>query len=265
LDPVLLRLGPLALRWYGLAYVLGILLGFRVGLPYAQRRGLDRDKVVSAAIPIIICGLIGGRLYYVAQNDPGYYLSHPLHILATWEGGMAFYGAIFAALIATPVVCRMRGLDTWAFLDSATLFAAAGQLVGRLGNVVNGDIVGYPSDLPWAFQYTNPASFAPRHDIAYQPAPLYEIALGLLLLGVLLWLRYRVRRPGMMLVVYLAGYSLAQFLVFFARDNVVVWAGLKQAQLTAIVVLVGCIPLIWWVSRQPPLRWAEAGDKAAAS
>jgi phosphatidylglycerol:prolipoprotein diacylglycerol transferase len=198
----------------------------------------------------------------VAQSNPGYYLSHPAHILATWEGGMAFYGAVFAALLAIPVACRLSGLDTWGFLDGATLFAAAGQLVGRLGNVVNGDILGYPSTVPWAMQYTNPDSFAPRHDIAYQPAALYEILLGLVLFGVLWWLRYRVHRPGGLVWLYLVGYSLIQFLVFFARDNVVVLAGLKQAQLTALLVLAGSIPLGLWVWRRPPTLW-RTGPAAA--
>ncbi len=112
-----------------------------------------------------------------------------------------------------------------------------GQFFGRIGNIINGDVIGYPTKLPWGFVYANPDSFAPRHDIAYQPAAAYEALIDVILFGILWWLRNKLK-PGILFFVYIVGYSLSQIIVFFWRDNEVVFLGLKQAQLTAIGVII---------------------------
>ena len=125
-DPVIFQGGPLALRWYGVMYVVGILVGLRVAMPYARSIGLDEDTAWAVFAPALIGGLLGGRLYYVVQSGLGDYLRQPWRILATWEGGMAFYGAVFGATAAIAYVAWRRKLSREALgklLDSAALFA----------------------------------------------------------------------------------------------------------------------------------------------
>jgi phosphatidylglycerol:prolipoprotein diacylglycerol transferase len=236
-DPVAFRIGPLAVHWYGLMYVVGIALGLLVAWPYARSKGFTQaqmEKVVYWAVPV---GLVGARLYYVMQQPLGSYLSEPWRILAFWEGGMAFYGAIFAVVIVLMIMGWRLKISILRLFDVAALFAVVGQFFGRIGNIINGDVIGYPTNLPWGFVYVNPNSFAPRHDVAYQPAAAYEALIDVILFGILWALRNKLK-PGVLFFIYVLGYSLSQIAVFFLRDNEVVFLGLKQAQLTAIGVII---------------------------
>ncbi len=270
IDPVLLRLGPFPVRWYGLMYAVGLGLALWVTLPVAERRGAARDKVYSLFWGVTVASLIGGRLYYVAQNNPAAYLADPRRILALWEGGMAFYGAIFLGVPALYLLTRRYHTPFLPLLDTAALFAPLAQAVGRVGNIVNGDIVGYRSTLPWATAYANPGAFARplcpapyTGCVAYQPAAAYELlfSLGLFLL---LWrLRDRTWPGGLHFVLYLALYSLGQLVLFAWRDNVLVLGPLKQAQVTALVVLIALIPIALLARRRSAPR-APAGLVADA-
>jgi len=241
-NPVAFRIGPLAVRWYGLMYVVGIIVGMLVAWPYARSKGFTQaqlEKVVYWAIP---AGLVGARLYYVIQQPLGPYLFEPWRILAFWEGGMAFYGAIFAVVVVLLIVGWRLKISILKLLDVAALFAVVGQFFGRIGNFINGDVIGYPTNLSWGVVYANPNSFAPRHDTAYHPAAAYEGLTNVILFGLLWWLRNRLK-PGMLFFVYILGYSLSQIIVFFWRDNEVIFLGLKQAQLTAIGVIVVAVAI----------------------
>lgn len=247
INPILIRLGPIAVHWYGVMYVVGITAGLSVGLRYAARYGIDRDLAYEIFWPVLIASLIGGRLYYVVQSNFGWYLQHPLQILATWEGGMAFYGAVFLGGLAAYIVCRLKSVSFGRVLDTAALFIPLAQAFGRIGNIINGDIIGYSSTLPWATRYTNPSNtFVPSHTLAYQPAAAYELLFSLALFGLIWGLRDRFRVPGTLFELWLVLYSIGQFLLFFGRRNVIVLFDLKQAQLTAVAVIVLSLPL-WYV------------------
>ncbi len=236
-DPVAFHIGPLAVRWYGLMYLVGITVGLLVAWPYAKSKGITEEqleKVIYWAIP---AGLVGARLYFVIQQPLGPYLAQPWRILAVWEGGMAFYGAIFAVVIVLLVAGWRLKISILKLLDVTAIFGAVGQFFGRIGNFINGGVIGYPTNLPWGVVYAHPNSFAPRHDIAYHPAALYEALINIILFGLLWWLRNRLK-AGMLFFVYILGYSLSQIIVFFWRDNEVLFLGLKQAQLTAIAVII---------------------------
>ncbi|TMD62300.1 MAG: prolipoprotein diacylglyceryl transferase [Chloroflexi bacterium] len=267
IGPVLLHIGPLALHWYGLMYVVAIVVGLWCIRRYIARKGISQDQVYRMLWWCIVAGLVGGRLYYVIQQPDleSDYLLEPQHILATWEGGMAFYGAIF--LIVPVLIFRSvkERLNPLVVLDAGALFAACAQPLGRIGNLINGDIIGYPSTLPWSTVYDNPNSFACLNPAAgnchvpVQPAAGYEVLFNLILIVVLLFLARRYRRPGMLMITYLFGYAITQFLVFFVRANIVVqlftldW-GLKQAQWTSMIVFLLLIPLTLGVRRW---RYAE--------
>ena len=244
IDPIAFSLGRVDIHWYGIMYAVAIYFGVEVAKRYVSAFQAD-EQVLWDFLPwAIAAGLIGGRLYYVVQNRQSYYLAHPQHILAFWEGGMAFFGAIFAVLVATIVFARISRAALLPMLDVAAIFAAAGQPIGRIGNIINGDILGSPTSLPWGTIYTNPHSFAPQLGVAYQPAAAYEIICNILLLGVLYLVLHRWRPPGLAAGLYVLGYSITQFVVFFWRDNSIAALGLKQAQLTAIVTLVLSIAFI---------------------
>jgi phosphatidylglycerol:prolipoprotein diacylglycerol transferase len=254
IDPAILRIGSLKMTWYGLMYVVAIVMALWGIGRYTARQGITRDQVYRVLWWCIVAGLIGGRLYFVVQQPDLVtgYLEQPWRILATWEGGMAFFGAIF---LVVPVLfwrsLRER-VNPFVMLDAGALFAAIGQPFGRIGNLINGDIIGYPSTLPWATVYDNPNSWACLNPstchVPVQPSAGYELLLNLALIALLLFLARRYRRPGALMATYLFSYCITQFLVFFVRANVVVplgpldW-GLKQAQWTALIVFILLIPI----------------------
>ena len=250
IDPIIFQLGPVAIRWYGLMYVVGILIGMWVATKYAPIRGLTEDDVWYVFWPAVISGLLGARIYYVLQSDPASYMSQPWRVLATWEGGMAFYGAVFAVVPAIYFAARRRGINVWSIWDAGAMFAVVGQAFGRIGNIINGDVVGYPTDLPWGFMYVHPNSFVPFKGTAYQPAAVYELLFNAVLFLFMWRLRTRLKTPGTMFIFWLIAYSCGQILIFTQRMNEVIFLGLKQAQLTAIVVIIACIPVAWYLSRR---------------
>jgi phosphatidylglycerol:prolipoprotein diacylglycerol transferase len=134
-------------------------------------------------------------------------------------------------------------------LDIGGLFAIVGQFFGRVGNIINGDVLGYPTKLPWGFIYANPNSFAPRNDIAYQPAAVYEALINIILFSVLFSIRKKVK-PGILFFIYIVSYSLSQIGVFFLRDNEVIFLGLKQAQLTAAATIIVALAVFFWLHRR---------------
>ena len=260
INPVIVYLGPVALRWYGLMYVVGIVLGLRFIAGYTKRKGMNQDKVYRIFWWCVVAGLIGGRLYFVVQqpNLVSYYLAQPIHIIATWEGGMAFFGAIFLVIPTIFWRARVERINPLVALDAGVLFAAAGQIFGRIGNIINGDIIGYRSTLPWSTVYQNPNSWACLNpatcNVPVQPAAGYELLTNVFVLAIMFYLARRVSRPGVLLLFYLYAYSITQFLLFFARDNIIVtflgldW-GLKQAQWTSLVLLVVLLPITYLISR----------------
>jgi phosphatidylglycerol:prolipoprotein diacylglycerol transferase len=274
IDPAILRLGSLKMTWYGLMYVVAIIMALWCISRYTARKGITQDQVYRVLWWCIIAGLIGGRLYFVVQQPDLVtgYLQQPWRILATWEGGMAFFGAIF---LVVPVLfwrsLRER-VNPFVMLDAGALFAACGQPFGRIGNLINGDIIGYPGTLPWSTVYDNPNSWAcldPQTcHVPVQPSAGYELLLNLMLIALLFFLARRYRRPGALMATYLFGYCITQFLVFFVRANIVVslgpldW-GLKQAQWTALIVFILLLPITFLAMRGRFARPVPAGQVPA--
>ena len=246
INPVIFSIGSLSVRWYGLMYVVGITIGLLVAWPYAKWKGFSEEQLEKVVYWSVPAGLVGARLYYVIQQPLGPFLSQPRRIFAVWEGGMAFYGAIFAVVLVILIAGWRMKISILKFLDVAALFAVVGQFFGRIGNIINGDIIGFPTKLPWGFVYANPNSFAPTHDTAYQPAAVYEALIDILLFAILWTLRKKVK-PGMLFFYYIIGYSISQVIVFIWRDNEVIFLGLKQAQLTAIAVMVAAAAVFFLV------------------
>ncbi len=274
INPVLLQIGPLALRWYGLMYVVGIVMGLWFIHRYTARKGISEEQVYRVLWWCIVAGLVGGRLYFVIQQPdlvPDY-LEQPWRILATWEGGMAFFGAIFAVVPILFWRSLRERVNPLVMLDAGALFAACGQIFGRIGNLINGDIIGYPSTLPWSTVYDNTNSWAcldpSTCHVPVQPAAGYELLLNIVMIATLLFLARRYRKPGALMATYLFGYCITQFLVFFVRANIVVplgplnW-GLKQAQWTSLIVFILLIPITMLFMRSRYARPVPDGEVAA--
>ncbi|MBO0744215.1 MAG: prolipoprotein diacylglyceryl transferase [Candidatus Dormibacteraeota bacterium] len=265
-SPIALQFGFITIRWYGVGYAVAFLVGLWLVGRYMRYRDIGEAAWGTLAFWSIVLGLVGARLYYDVQNGFGYYVTHPQDILAVWQGGMAYFGAIFTVPFLVFFWTRVRRLPFWTFADAAALFAAVGQPIGRLGNIVNGDILGYPSNLPWAMRYTNPQSLAPQLGVAYQPAAAYELLIGLVMLSVLLLLwRYRRPQPGALFVLYLPMYAVSQFIVFFWRANSITAFGLRQAQLSAVVLFaLSLVVIALWV-RFPNLNAGHPDEEADAA
>ena len=282
-DPVL-NLGPLPIHWYGVMYAVAFLVAYRYGvLPYAVKRGLPKSVAEKICVWTIIFGLLGGRLYYVVQQPDLWqnFILHPINIIAFWQGGMAFFGAIIAGFITLAICAWRYGYNPWIALDGGVIFAVVGQPVGRIGNVINGDILGAPSNLPWATAYSNPHailqtgfSLCTRTQcIAYQPAAVYE-ALGTICIGLILWVLLRRNvRPGVLAIVYVALYAISQLILFeFRKSEPPGPLGLREAQWTSIASLVIGVPLLYLLWRRTnsrfekrfPVEPAAAQEPAAA-
>jgi phosphatidylglycerol:prolipoprotein diacylglycerol transferase len=266
IDPVLVTIGGLKIHWYGIMIALGLYAGIQVALRDAPRRGINRDQLMNVALLAAVLGIAGGRLYYVVQNNPSYFLHHPAQIIAVWQGGMAFFGALFGGAVAVAISAWRWRIPFWSLLDVGALGMTIGQTIGRVGNIINGDIVGYKTN-GWGFEYTNPNTFGPLNT-PVQPASLYELLISLALF-LLLWnLRTRIHPEGMLAMIYLVLYSISQFFIFFLRDNIFILGGLKQAQVTALVVIALTLPVIAYLlrkerlARPPEIEPAEAPSTA---
>jgi phosphatidylglycerol---prolipoprotein diacylglyceryl transferase len=207
IDPILFEIGPFAIRWYALAYIFGLLLGWRYAVwlnkrpPHAAfTRDID-DFLVWATLGVVL----GGRLGYVLFYKTNYYLENPLAILQVWHGGMSFHGGLLGVVVATLLFCRRRKIALLPFGDLIFCVAPIGLLLGRLANFVNNELVGRVTDVPWAMVFPGYGP-EPRH-----PSQLYEAAMEGIVLLVVLHLLWRVEaircRPGILSGAFLIGYG----------------------------------------------------------
>ncbi len=256
IDPVAFSIGALAVHWYGIMYVVAFAVAYYLGArAHCLPRGISRAHIEQITGWTILFGLIGGRLYYDVQTLS--LMKSPIDWIAVWQGGMAFYGAIVLG-VGTIIFLGWRWrLPVWVLLDGGAFFAAVGQPIGRIGNIINGDILGGPSNLPWATAYTNPhavlqstpqltyAVCTPAHCQAYQPAGAYEGLATLCILAILILMRRRQVRAGVIFIAYVALYSVSQFgLDFLRQSEPITWAGLKELQITALIAFIFVLPAL---------------------
>ncbi|MBI3451949.1 MAG: prolipoprotein diacylglyceryl transferase, partial [Rhodospirillales bacterium] len=192
IDPVLIEFGPLAIRWYALAYIAGIVLGWRYARLLVARPPvfMTPEKLDDFIVWVTFGIILGGRLGYVLFYKPGYYLYNPAEILVVWRGGMSFHGGLIGVLVATWLFARRNNIHPMALGDVVAAVAPIGLFFGRIANFINAELFGRPADVPWAFVFPTDPSRLPRH-----PRQLSEAAFdGLVLFAVLVVLA---RRPGM--------------------------------------------------------------------
>ena len=223
----------LALRWYAMAYIAGILIGWRLALVSLQRPALWPDSGAPMTPPkwedlitwIIIGVIIGGRLGYVLFYQPAYFAQNPGSILQVWQGGMAFHGGFLGVVTAVFIYCKRHGFPLASTADLLALSSPAGLLLGRSANFINAELWGRPTDLPWGVAFPGNAAQACGQLeglCARHPSQLYEALLEGLVLGlVLLWLAYRrggLKLPGWITGLFFVGYGISRFIVEFFRQ-----------------------------------------------
>ncbi|WP_299747378.1 prolipoprotein diacylglyceryl transferase [uncultured Tateyamaria sp.] len=223
----------LALRWYALAYIVGIIIGWRLVVMALkaprlwpnQTPPLSPGQTEDMLTWIILGVLLGGRLGYVLFYQPGSYLDDPLSIIAIWEGGMSFHGGMLGVILAFWLYTRRHRLPLLTTADAVAIGTPPGLLLGRMANFINAELWGRPTELPWGVVFPGQAAqYCP--DIvgacARHPSQLYEAFLeGFVLLVVLLWMAWRrdgFKKPGLLTGVFLAGYGISRFLVEFVRQ-----------------------------------------------
>ena len=218
-DPVAFSLGPIAIRWYGLMYLVGFALFWWLGRLRAQDswRAMSRQDIEDLLFFGVLGVIIGGRLGYVLFYKPGYYLEHPLEALMIWKGGMASHGGIIGVIVVMWLFARTRAKSFLQVADFVVPLVPLGLAAGRLGNFINGELWGRaagPTVWPWAMVFPQAGDGLPRH-----PSQLYQFALEGLLLFVLLWWYSRKPRPaGFVGSMFLIGYGVLRFIAEFGRE-----------------------------------------------
>ncbi len=224
IDPVIVHLGPLAIHWYGVGYIVGILFAWWYakrlvtnprlwtgGIGPMKQEDLD-DFIVWAAVGVVI----GGRTGYVLFYDLPRYLANPLDIFAVWQGGMSFHGGLLGTILAMVLFARSRGIRPWSLIDVVAAGVPVGLGLVRLANFINSELWGRPGDVPWAVVFPNGGPF-PRH-----PSQIYEALLeGLVLFLVLRFLthsRLKLKTPRFVGGAFVTGYGLSRIFVEFFRE-----------------------------------------------
>jgi phosphatidylglycerol:prolipoprotein diacylglycerol transferase len=252
IDPVAIAIGPLAVRWYGLMY----LIGFGVAFLLARRR-IKQGKSGNISFAVfddlfffcVLGVVLGGRLGYVLFYKPGYYFSHPLEILAVWQGGMAFHGGFLGVILAMVYIARKHGIRWLAVTDFIAPLVPPALAAGRIGNFINGELWGRTTDVAWGMVFRG-AGPLPRH-----PSQLYQFALEGVLLFVILWLYSAKPRPtGAVSAMFLIGYGVLRFAAEFFREPDdflgLLAFNLSMGQWLSLPMILAGMAMLAWAGRK---------------
>ena len=263
-DPVLVTIGPFAIRWYALAYICGILLGWL----YA-RAIIRNEKLWGGPAPMTVVDyddfilwvtlgiILGGRTGYVLFYNFSHFIANPIEIVQVWKGGMSFHGGFLGCVLAVVLFARYRGIPMLSLGDITCAVGPIGLLLGRLANFVNGELWGRPTDVPWAMVFPGGGPLA-RH-----PSQLYEAGLEGIVLFIVLALLVRagaLKRPGLTIGAFAVGYAIARtFCEFFREPDVqlgFLWGGLTMGMLLSIPLFLVGLGFIALALQRPALRQA---------
>jgi phosphatidylglycerol:prolipoprotein diacylglycerol transferase len=251
-DTIALHLGPLAIRWYGLMYLLAfglfLLLG-RQRIKTGPQPGWDIRQLDDLLFYGVLGVVLGGRLGYVLFYQPAHFLAHPLEIFSVWQGGMAFHGGFIGVLVAMALFARKTKKSWLAVTDFIAPLVPLGLGAGRIGNFINGELWGRPTDVPWAVVFPQ-IDAIPRH-----PSQLYQFALEGLALFTLLWLFSRKPRPtGAVSGLFLIGYGSFRFLVEYTREPDsflgLLALNLSMGQWLSLPMVVAGMVMLRWAYRE---------------
>ena len=261
IDPVALQIGPLAIHWYGLTYL--VAFGLFVWLARQRLRHPAFSSVTQPAPwhprdaeDLLFYGvagvILGGRLGYVLFYKPVFYATHPLEILAVWQGGMSFHGGLLGVIVALWLYARRRGRPFWHVMDLVAPCVPLGLASGRVGNFINGELWGRAADpsLPWAMVFPHSGTSLPRH-----PSQVYQFLLeGLLLFAMLWWYARRPRQQGAVSGAFLLGYGALRFTAEYFREPDahlgLLALGMSMGQWLCVPMVVAGAALMAWAHRR---------------
>lgn len=262
IDPVLVHLGPFAIRWYALAYIFGILLGWFYARAIVRSGRLWGGKAPFSVIDfddfvlwVTIGIIVGGRVGYVLFYNLPVFAAHPLQILELWTGGMSFHGGFTGCVIAVILFARSRGISVLSLGDVTCAVGPIGLFLGRIANFINGELWGRPADVPWAMIFPNGGPI-PRH-----PSQLYEATLEGIVLFIVLAIALRagaLRRPGLTIGTFAICYAIARTTCEFFREPDVqlgfLWHGTTMGMLLSIPLFLAGLGFVAYAMKQPPLQ-----------
>ncbi|MDI6865225.1 prolipoprotein diacylglyceryl transferase [Thermodesulfovibrio yellowstonii] len=215
INPEILKIGPLSIRWYGLMYLIGFLCSYLIVKSEIKRKGLkvEKDFLENLYFYLILGLLIGARIGYVLFYNLSYYIHNPLEVLAIWHGGMSFHGGLLGVIFSAWIFTKIKKFDFFTLTDMLVLTAPIGLGLGRIGNFINGELYGRVTDVPWAMIFPEGGPL-PRH-----PSQLYEAGLEGALLFVILWfLKDKFNKSGLISSLFLILYGILRFVVEFFRE-----------------------------------------------
>jgi len=253
-DPIAIKIGPLAVHWYGLMYLVAFALVYvlgRVRIANGRGNGFSNKDLEDLIFYSVMGVVAGGRLGYVLFYKPSYYLAHPLEIFYLWEGGMAFHGGLLGVLLVFWLFARKRGVSFFTVSDFIAPLIPLGLAAGRLGNFINGELWGRPTDVPWAMVFPGSGDGVARH-----PSQLYQMGMEGILLFIVLWVFSRHPRPtGQVSAVFLIGYGTFRFLAEFTRepDNFLglLAGGMSMGQWLSLPMIAAGIALYIITAKRP--------------
>ena len=260
-DPVALQLGPVAVHWYGITYLVAfglflLLARRRVAYPSYAEAGWTRRDVEDLLFWGVLGVIVGGRLGYALFYKPAHYAANPLELLMVWKGGMSFHGGFVGVLAAMAAYARSRKRPFWQVMDLVAPCVPTGIAAVRIGNFINGELWGReaPSALPWAMAFPQSGSMVARH-----PSPLYQALLEGLLLAALLWLyARRPRATGQVAAAFCFGYGVLRFVAEFFREPDAFLGtlalGMTMGQWLCVPMVVFGAALWWWSARRAQSR-----------
>lgn len=245
INPIAFQIGPLAIRWYGILMAVALTLGTILGVREARRQNVDEDHLLNLVLIAAPLGWLGARLYYVAFNWPDY-AANPWEILKIWHGGLAIHGGLITAVIVGYLYTRKYHLNFWQIADITAPSFILGQAIGRWGNFFNQEAYGYATTVPWAMYIAGEY----RH-----PTFLYESLWDLLVFGILLVLRRKIKGPkGQLFLIYLGLYSVGRFIVEGFRTDSLMLGPLRAAQVVSLLTVIAVIVLLVWKRRRAALH-----------
>jgi phosphatidylglycerol:prolipoprotein diacylglycerol transferase len=252
IDPVAIAIGPLAVRWYGLMYLIGFGIAFllaRSRIKQGRSENISFEVFDDLFFFCVLGVVLGGRLGYVLFYKPGYYISHPLEILAVWQGGMAFHGGFLGVLLAMVYIARKHRIRWLAITDFIAPLVPPALAAGRVGNFINGELWGRTTELPWGMVFRG-AGPLPRH-----PSQLYQFALEGVLLFFILWLYSAKPRPtGAVSAMFLIGYGALRFSAEFFREPDdflgLLAFNLSMGQWLSLPMILAGIAMLAWAGRK---------------
>ena len=251
-GPILVELGPLTIRWYGLLIATAVIVGVSLSQYLAKRRHINPDLLGDLAIWLVVGAIPAARIYYVLFEWSNY-AQNPEKIIAIWEGGIAIHGAILGGLVAALIFAKLKQVSFWQLVDLVAPSLILGQAIGRWGNFFNSEAFGSPTNLPWKL-YIPPSQRPPEYvNFDYfHPTFLYESVWNLIVFGLLLTLFFRGLRSkprlkvGTLFLVYLITYSLGRFWIEGLRTDSLMLGPLRIAQVVSLVgIILGLAGLAW--------------------